>query len=106
MKYTARHIRRFLEQGKIDGDLWKLHFPNILDSMVPSCGDCEDFRNHLCNGGKDPVECFLAINPTDEGEGTGEAHGKKKPAGQRWNRNPKGQKIPANANTMLDQSKM
>ena len=28
MKYTARHIQRFLETGRIDATLWKNHFPN------------------------------------------------------------------------------
>jgi len=60
MKYTARHIRRFLDEGKIDADLWKNHFPSLLQTQVPSCDDCTAFLNRTCAGGRDPVECFLS----------------------------------------------
>jgi hypothetical protein len=60
MKYTARHIQRFLETGKIDAALWKNHFPTLLPSTVPTCEDCSEFKDTTCAGGKDPVDCFLA----------------------------------------------
>jgi hypothetical protein len=60
MKYTARHIQRFLETGKIDATLWKNHFPSLLPSTVPACGDCTAFGDKTCEGGTDPVDCFLA----------------------------------------------
>jgi hypothetical protein len=63
MKYTARHIRRFLEEGKIDPTLWKNHFPALLPTQVPVCGECSEFKERTCPGGKDPVECFLAKRP-------------------------------------------
>jgi len=59
MKYTARHIQRFLETGKIDVTLWKNHFPSLLPSQVPSCEECSEFRDRTCAGGREPVECFL-----------------------------------------------
>jgi hypothetical protein len=59
MKYTARHIQRFLEQGRIDPALWKKNFPSLLPTQVPTCGDCEEFRVNTCPGKRDPVECFL-----------------------------------------------
>jgi hypothetical protein len=60
MNYTARHIRRFLETGKIDATLWKNHFPTLLPSQVPSCEECSEFKERTCAGGRDPVGCFLA----------------------------------------------
>ena len=60
MKYTARHIRRFLETGRIDASLWKNHFPTLLPSQVPSCSECSEFLDRTCPGGRDPVACFLA----------------------------------------------
>jgi hypothetical protein len=60
MKYTARHIQRFLETGKIDPTLWKNHFPTLLPSQVPSCEECSEFLDRTCAGGRDPVDCFLA----------------------------------------------
>jgi hypothetical protein len=74
MKYTARHIRRFLEEGKIDASLWKNHFPSLLPSQVPVCEECSEFRERICAGGKDPVACFLA----KEGEKAGEKTRQKK----------------------------
>jgi len=66
MKYTARHIQRFLETGKIDATLWKNHFPSLLPTLVPTCGECSEFRDKTCAGGRDPVECFLAKVPAAE----------------------------------------
>jgi hypothetical protein len=60
MKYTARHIRRFLETGEIDAALWKNHFPTLVPSKVPACEECSEFRERTCAGGRDPVGCFLA----------------------------------------------
>jgi len=71
MKYTARHIQRFLEQGKIDATLWKNDFPLLLPTQVPACEDCGEFKDKTCPGGKDPVECFLkkaAAPVPDDGE--------------------------------------
>lgn len=75
MRYTARHIQRFLEQGKIDPALWKNHFPALLPTQVPACEECSAFKDRTCAGGRDPVECFLAKKP-DAGEG--EENRKKK----------------------------
>jgi hypothetical protein len=63
MKYTARHVRKFLSEGKIDAALWNEHFPLVLVSNVPTCIDCSDYKNNSCEGGKNPVDCFLAIQP-------------------------------------------
>jgi len=63
MKYTARHVRKFLSEGKIDADLWTAHFPRVLVSHVPACTDCEDCKTKACDGGKNPVDCFLSIQP-------------------------------------------
>ncbi len=63
MKYTARHIQRFLEQGRIDPTLWKNHFPSLLPTQVPTCEDCEEFKARTCPGGRDPVDCFLSKVP-------------------------------------------
>lgn len=68
MKYTARHIQRFLEQGKIDPTLWKNHFPSLLPTQVPGCEECSEYKERICPGGKDPVECFLAMKPDGEPE--------------------------------------
>jgi hypothetical protein len=75
MKYTARHVQRFLEQGRIDPMLWKNHFPSLLPTQVPTCEECGEFKDRTCPGGKDPVECFLAKKPDAE---SGEEHRKKK----------------------------
>jgi hypothetical protein len=72
MKYTARHLQKFLSEGRIDANLWTAHFPRVLVSHVPTCDDCEDFKNKACEGGKNPVDCFLAIKPdTDQPSATG-----------------------------------
>jgi hypothetical protein len=75
MKYTARHIQRFLEQGRIDPTLWKNHFPSLLPSQVPTCEECGEFQDRTCAGGRDPVECFLAKKEEPE---SGEKPRKKK----------------------------
>jgi hypothetical protein len=69
MKYTARHIRRFLETGKIDAMLWKNHFPSLLPSQVPACEECSEFLDRTCAGGRDPVECFLSKAPSADHAG-------------------------------------
>jgi hypothetical protein len=68
MKYTARHIQRFIEQGRIDSSLWKNHFPSLLPTQVPSCTDCEEYKEKTCPGDRDPVECFLGKSPSREGD--------------------------------------
>ena len=60
MKYTARHIQRFLDEGKIDATLWKNHFPSLLRTQVPTCDDCAEFIDRSCAGDREPVECFLS----------------------------------------------
>jgi hypothetical protein len=60
MKYTARHIQRFLETGKIDATIWKNHFPTLLPSQVPSCEECSEFLDRTCAGNRNPVDCFLS----------------------------------------------
>jgi hypothetical protein len=75
MKYTARHIQRFLEQGRIDTTLWMNHFPSLLPTQVPTCEECEEFKARTCSGGKEPVDCFLARKPETE---PGEEQRKKK----------------------------
>jgi hypothetical protein len=69
MKYTARHIQRFLKTGRIDATLWKNHFPTLLPTLVPACDDCGEFKDRTCAGGRDPVECFLAQAPAAEPAG-------------------------------------
>ena len=78
MKYTARHIRRFLEQGRIDPVLWKNNFPSLLPTQVPTCEECEKFKERTCAGGRDPVECFLAYVPGEADKAPEEGHKKKK----------------------------
>jgi hypothetical protein len=68
MRYTARHVQRFLESGKIDAALWKNHFPAYLPSQVPTCQECSELKERTCAGGRDPVECFLAKSPVKEQE--------------------------------------
>ena len=70
MKYTARHIQRFLETGRIDATLWKNHFPTLLPTQVPACDDCGEFKDRTCAGGRNPVECFLAQAPAAEPAGS------------------------------------
>jgi hypothetical protein len=61
MKYTVRHVRKFLGEGKIDAALWTSHFPLVLVSHVPTCNNCKDYKTKTCEGSKNPVDCFLAI---------------------------------------------
>jgi len=77
MKYTARHIQRFLRQGRIDHALWKNHFPSLLPTQVPTCNECTEFRDRTCAGGRDPVECFLAGVPGEADKKPKEGHKKK-----------------------------
>lgn len=63
MKYTARHIQRFLEQGKIDPTLWKNHFLSLLPTQVPACGDCSEYKEKTCPGGRDPMLGLGARGP-------------------------------------------
>ncbi len=65
MKYTPRHILKFQSEGKIDPELWTAHFPGVLLSHVPSCKDCVDNQTRVCEGGKNPVDCFLAIQSSE-----------------------------------------
>ena len=102
MKYTARHVRKFIDQGKIDPDLWMKHFPTVLPTRVPACSDCEDFKTHHCDGGKDPVDCFLAIGLES---GSEPAHTGKAKERYRWNGAGRNEHAPANANKAFDQSK-
>ena len=60
MKYTARHIQRYLETGKIDPLLWKNRFLSILPSHVPTCEECSEFLDRACAGGRDPVDCLIS----------------------------------------------
>jgi len=109
MKYTVRHVKRFLEQGKIDPKLWTEHFPTLLDTRVPGCRDCEDFKKKLCEGGKNPVDCFLAIKPEpDPVQETpaGDEPEKKKPKPPRWDGKAHEKSKPPVANKTYDQSKM
>ena len=108
MKYTARHIQRFLGTGKIDPALWKNHFPSLLTTQVPSCSDCEDYKDKTCTGGRDPVDCFLAARPGPGEPGAGsQGDGKKKK-----HRDPmlglgaRGKTLPGGTNKPRDQSKM
>lgn len=108
MKYTARHVHKFLEQGRIDPDLWARHFPTVLPSRVPECTECVDFRDSSCPGGKNPVDCFLAIGeesqPADDSTESALPSGKVK-GRFRWKGTGARGSIPAGANKAFDQSK-
>ncbi|MGD0081109.1 MAG: hypothetical protein ABSB80_10765 [Methanoregula sp.] len=109
MKYTARHIQRFLETGKIDPALWKNHFPSLLPSQVPTCSDCEDYKDKTCIGDRNPVDCFLSVQPGPEepGDQVPRSDGKRKK-----HRDPmlglgaRRESMPGGANKTRDQSKM
>ena len=105
MKYTARHIQRFLEQGKIDPTLWTNHFPSLLPSQVPTCKECEDFKNKDCKGDRDPVECFLSMKPEDE-LSAGEKPARKKSKDPMLGIGSRRKIIPGGANKTYDQSKI
>ncbi|MGA2162003.1 MAG: hypothetical protein ABSG28_07415 [Methanoregula sp.] len=109
MKYTPRHIKKFLDEGKIDPELWQIHFPHLLPSHVPDCGECEDKKSDLCQGGKNPVDCFLGIHADEEAAklaGTDRKVLRKK--SKKFFPDSKGKKVkvPAGANITFDQSKM
>lgn len=63
--YTTTHLKGFLNRGKIDRFLWMMHFPEILDTRVPTCQDCEDFKSGVCPGGQHPIDCFLSKSPEE-----------------------------------------
>jgi hypothetical protein len=111
MKYTARHVRRFLEQGKIDPALWMKHFPSVLDTRVPACRDCEDHKNKTCEGGKNPVDCFLSLKPKPEPDQMTETPVSdnkriKKPKQYRWTARDRGKITAHGANKTYDQSRI
>lgn len=108
MKYTIRHVRKYIEQGKIDPQLWKTHFPQILESQVPTCNECEDLKNNLCQGGKDPVDCFLAIQAEEDKKQSASGQKTKKEKTRELYSGYRGKKagIPSGANITFDQSKM
>jgi hypothetical protein len=109
MKYTVRPVKRFLEQGKIDPYLWTKHFPTLLDTRMPGCRDCEDYKKKLCKGGKNPVDCFVSIKPeADQVPGTpaGDETGRKKPKPHQWSRKAHDRSKPPWANKTYDQSKI
>lgn len=109
MKYTPRHVKKFLEEGKIDPELWKIHFPHLLPSHVPECNECEDKKNNLCQGGKNPVDCFLGIYAEEEAtKSPGAEHKGRKERSREFFPGAKGKKakVPAGANITFDQSKM
>jgi hypothetical protein len=59
-KYTVPQLQAFLTQGEIDPFLWIAHFPEVMDTKIPACDDCADFKTQICPGGKDPVDCFIS----------------------------------------------
>jgi hypothetical protein len=101
MKYTARHIQRFLDMGRIDATLWKNHFPSLLPTQVPTCEECGEFKERTCAGGRDPVECFLSKPPVAEPS----AEPKKKKRDPMLGLGARGQKVHGTAKPK-DQSKM
>lgn len=109
MKYTARHVQRFMDQGKIDPELWIEHFPNVLATRVPGCNDCEDFKNKVCEGGKDPVDCFLLIQSEAEKTSdtqTDDEHRKKKVKPNKWTRKETERNMPPGTDMGFDQSRI
>jgi len=107
MKYTMRHVQKFISQGKIDPVLWQNHFPHALGSKVPACEDCEDHLKKVCEGGKDPVDCFLAIGVRAEVMNDTEGGGtsRKMKRLPQWTPTGRDQRIPHGANKTYDQSK-
>lgn len=97
-----------MNQGKIDPDLWKEHFPTVLPSRVPECTDCLDKKNNLCEGGKNPVDCFLSIQrEKEEAEsGSGDSGKKKQKKQNTWSRKEQEQKNPAGTQHFFDQSRI
>jgi hypothetical protein len=109
MKYTARHVRRFLEQGKIDPDIWQKRFPSVLETRVPGCSECEDHKNNLCEGGKNPVDCLLAEKTAGNqlsGTSPAEKPIKKRAGMNQWNGRARGKRMPPGANKAFDQSRI
>ena len=109
MKYTIRHVKKFLEQGKIDPILWTEHFPTLIDTRVPGCRDCEDYKKKLCEGGKNPVDCFLSIKPRPDpvpGTPAGDEPERKKPKPPHWSGKAHDRRKAPVANKTYDQSKM
>ena len=109
MKYTIRHVKKFLEQGKIDPVLWTEHFPTLIDTRVPGCRDCEDYKKKLCEGGKNPVDCFLSIKPGPDpvpGTPAGDEPERKKPKPPHWSGKSHDRSKAPVANKTYDQSKM
>ena len=51
-------LKNALKNGDIDPLMWSIHFPGVRATRVPSCRDCEDYKNGVCKGGYDPVLCF------------------------------------------------
>ncbi len=93
MKYTSRHVKKYLEEGKI----------------VPECSECEDKKNDLCQGGKNPVDCFLGIYAESEAAKISDNDRKaRKDKSKKFFPDAKGKKskVPAGANISFDQSKM
>jgi hypothetical protein len=109
MKYTARHVQRFIDQGKIDPDLWKKHFPSVLETRVPVCSDCEEYKNTRCEGGRDPVDCLLSKQTAEDqisGSSASDKSAKRKSEANQWNERARGKKVPPGANKSFDQSKI
>ena len=105
MKYTARHIQRFIEQGKIDPTLWTNHFPSLLPSQVPTCEDCEEYKGRTCKGDRDPVECFLS-KKAEEDSSSAEKSPHKKFKDPMLGIGSRRKIIPGGANKTYDQSKI
>jgi hypothetical protein len=59
MHYNLRNLQAMLDSGDIDKTTWKMHFPDVPDTMVPTCADCLNLKEGICSGGANPVECFL-----------------------------------------------
>ncbi len=109
MKYTARHVQRFIDQGKIDSDLLKKHFPSVLETRVPACSECVEFRNTCCEGGRDPVDCLLSKTAAEDqisGSSASERSAKRRSDANQWNERGRGKKVPPVANKSFDQSKI
>ncbi len=106
MKYTARHIQRFLETGKIDPALWKNHFPSLLPTQVPSCSDCEDFKDRTCSGDRNPVDCFLSAQPGPGERGAPGDRKRKKQRDPMLGLGARGKTLPGGTSRPRDQSKM
>lgn len=51
-------LKKALKNGEIDPLMWLIHFPGIRDTRVPTCRDCEDYKNGVCDGEYDPIKCF------------------------------------------------